>query len=197
MISCIYQIKNKLNGKIYIGSAKNFHVRKLKHLNYLKHGKHHCRYLQFAWNKYGSENFEFIILEECEKEKLVEREQYWFDYLQPYNRKIGYNISPTAGNTLGTERTDEQKLKLSLSQRGHKHTEETKLKWSEQRTGKEHSKEARINMSKAKKEMSPWNCPDGSRCKCEICLPIRKLKWKEYYKRSYEKTKKQKCIYIN
>ncbi len=187
----IYKITNILNNKIYVGSAKDFHVRKLKHLNFLRNGKHHCIHLQYAYNQYGENAFEFSIIEIVENAtKLIEREQYWLDITKCYVREIGYNISPTAGNTLGTKRTPDQRLKLSASQRGHKHTEQTKLKWSEQRTGKSHSPEAIENMRKSKKEMSRWSCPDGCRCKCEKCLPIiraeRNLRQRIKY---HEKTK--------
>lgn len=190
LTAAIYQIRNLKNGKIYIGSAKNFHSRKLKHLNFLKNGKHHCSHLQNAWNLDGAVNFQFEILELItDINILIVREQFYLDWFKSYNREIGYNLSPTAGNTLGTKRTPEQRLKLSKSQTGHKHTEETKLKWSEQRKGKIHSLETRTKLSQAHKEMSRWNCPDGSRCRCGKCLPLRLAERKKANKNYYEKTK--------
>ena len=39
---------------------------------------------------FGVENFTFEIIEECEKEQLDEREQYWQEYFQA--RSFGYSI---------------------------------------------------------------------------------------------------------
>jgi len=96
-MKCIYQILNKVNGKFYIGSTNNFKRRKSSHLWPLRNNKHKCPYLQHAWNKYGEENFEFLILEQVEKlEDLVTIEQYYFDTLKPE-----YNILKIAGTSIG------------------------------------------------------------------------------------------------
>ncbi len=50
-----YKIVNKINNKIYYGSSK--HIK--KHKSQLKNNKHHCLYLQRAYNKYGANNFEY------------------------------------------------------------------------------------------------------------------------------------------
>ena len=39
---------------------------------------------------FGVENFTFEIIEECEREQLGEREQYWQEYFQA--RSFGYSI---------------------------------------------------------------------------------------------------------
>lgn len=65
----IYQIVNKLDGKIYIGSAKKFSVRYYQHINSLKKGTHHNNHLQSAFNKDGSDVFEFHVLEVVEGEQ--------------------------------------------------------------------------------------------------------------------------------
>jgi hypothetical protein len=44
--------------------------------------------LQNAWNKYGEDNFYFSVLELVpDKDKLIEREQYWIDKLNACDRK--------------------------------------------------------------------------------------------------------------
>ena len=53
----IYKIINILNGKVYIGSAKNFQHRWSRHVSALNLDKHENLHLQNAWNKYGSSNF--------------------------------------------------------------------------------------------------------------------------------------------
>lgn len=92
MIGYIYIIRNSINGKFYIGSSKNCHVRKLKHFNELRKNKHHSIHLQRAFNKYSEDNFEFIIIETCYN--YLEREQYLFDNVIDF--KDTYNISKMA-----------------------------------------------------------------------------------------------------
>lgn len=108
----IYKIESLTNRKLYIGSAINIKERWRSHKKLLKKDKHYNKHLQNAWNKYGEDNFSFEIIECVEyKNILIEREQYWLDYYNSYDRKIGYNISPTAGSPLGVKHTQELKEK--------------------------------------------------------------------------------------
>lgn len=66
--SGIYAFVNKINGMFYIGSATIFRKRWDLHLNELRKNKHKNPYLQNVYNKYGEINFQFIILEYCEKQ---------------------------------------------------------------------------------------------------------------------------------
>lgn len=63
MISCIYTITNKINGKIYVGKTYNFFNRKSQHKCALRENTHENRHLQRAWNTYGEDSFIFEILE--------------------------------------------------------------------------------------------------------------------------------------
>lgn len=95
--SGIYQIRNLLDGKIYIGSATDFYSRKnYEHFYLLRKNKHvNCK-LQRAFNKYGEDNFVFEIIEFIKDEdKLLECEQYWMDRFNVV--EDGYNIQPIAG----------------------------------------------------------------------------------------------------
>ncbi len=120
MISGIYKIVNNINNKIYIGSAINLSRRFKEHIRTLKSNKHHNKKMQNSWNKHGENNFSFVIIEYCEKEKLILREQHYIDEINPE-----YNICRIAGNTLGTKMSDEQKKHLSVINTGKKLTEET------------------------------------------------------------------------
>ena len=106
MKSGIYKILNRITNDFYIGSSQHLKNRKNRHWKDLKNNKHHSIILQRAVNKYNIDNFIFEILEFCEIEKLIEREQYYLDLLQPL-----YNISPTAGNCKGVKRTEKFKEK--------------------------------------------------------------------------------------
>lgn len=80
----IYGIINLINDKKYIGSSINIRHRFITHKCYLRKNIHSNKHLQSAWNKYGEENFKFELIEECEEDKLIEREQYWIDYYGRY-----------------------------------------------------------------------------------------------------------------
>ncbi len=103
----IYQILNKVNQKKYIGSSIRLQGRKKRHFSELNCNIHHSQALQRAYNKYGKESFDFFILEYCEAEKLLEREQYYLDNLKP-----DYNICKIAGNCLGKITSEETKKKI-------------------------------------------------------------------------------------
>ena len=92
----IYVIKNKINGKFYIGSSDDIRHRWYEHSYKLKRNKHNNTHLQNAWNKYGENNFEFLIVERCNNEDLLTREQHYIDELQPF-KENGYNICDIAG----------------------------------------------------------------------------------------------------
>ena len=72
----IYQIKNLVNGKIYIGSSVDLKRRRKHHFVDLRRNVHHCKYLQRAWNKYGETKFKFEILEIVEETKQKMRDAW-------------------------------------------------------------------------------------------------------------------------
>lgn len=93
LISGIYIIKNLINEKFYIGSSKDILERFKDHIRELNKDNHANVYLQAAWYLYGEKVFEFLILEECEEEYLLIREQY---YLDNNNWNQLYNLSKIA-----------------------------------------------------------------------------------------------------
>lgn len=124
----IYKILCKSSNKFYIGSATWYSKRKDKHLWGLRNGKHCNPYLQNAWNKYTESDFEFIVIEQCTAENLLEKEQYWLDNTKCYDRNIGYNISKLASSKKGTKMPDSAKKKIGDFWRGKKHSEERRQK---------------------------------------------------------------------
>lgn len=92
-VMVIYQIKNKINGKLYIGQTSDFEKRLRQHQNSIKYPKVKMP-IKYAIIKYGWENFEAKILETCTQDKIDKQEIHWIKTLnsrQPngYNLKIG------------------------------------------------------------------------------------------------------------
>lgn len=58
--SGIYKIINRTNGHYYVGSAGKVRNRWNDHKRFLRQNRHPNSHLQYAWNKYGSDAFEFI-----------------------------------------------------------------------------------------------------------------------------------------
>lgn len=90
----IYKITNKINNKTYIGQSINIENRWQQHkINAFNFNTHTYNYpLYRAIRKYGLDNFEFQVLEECNKEILTQEEQYYIDYYNSLNPNCGYNL---------------------------------------------------------------------------------------------------------
>lgn len=99
-ISGIYCIINIKNSKKYIGSSKNIRQRLWSHRAELRHNKHENAHLQSAWNKYGEHNFDYYILENCDKSLLLEREQWYINIIKPeYNINLVTQRPPCTKNS--------------------------------------------------------------------------------------------------
>jgi group I intron endonuclease len=57
--------------------------------------------------KYGYSNFKVEILEFCNKDEVLAREQHYLDLLKPE-----YNILTAAGSSLGYKHSEETKVKM-------------------------------------------------------------------------------------
>ncbi|HEY9629378.1 MAG TPA: NUMOD3 domain-containing DNA-binding protein [Coleofasciculaceae cyanobacterium] len=158
----IYAIIHKESGKIYVGSAaQSFRQRWYSHKFLLRKNKHHSQHIQNAWNKYGEEAFEFRILEIIHPDlifqTLIRSEQEWMDYYQAANPKYGYNICPTAGNSLGTKHSEETKAKVSAANKGKKLSEEHKAKLSASLKGKSSPNKGKALSEEHKAKLSAAN----------------------------------------
>ena len=143
--SGIYKITCLDNGKVYVGSAIWIKKRWSSHKVCLKRNTHHNPHLQSAFNKYGKESFIYEVLEECSKNKLIEREQYWMGRYKAVDKTIGFNIVPYADRK---EMSEETKLKISLANKGRKRSKQTraKMRYAQQNR----SKEWKRNIAKSK-----------------------------------------------
>lgn len=109
--AAIYICINLINGNMYVGSGGKGYVydRYRAHLHKAK--KQGSKIVNAAVDKYGLENFAFVILEYVinEKDTILSREQYYINLLLPV-----YNIAKIAGSVIGVKRSIEQRLKQSL-----------------------------------------------------------------------------------
>ena len=110
----VYQIRNRVNGKIFVAASRNLAADRNSRLFQLQRGTVvFNRELQHDVGRCGAESFEFSVLAEMEKPqagvdpvralKALERE--WIERLQPFGEH-GYNSPPTS-------RRSKEKLELS------------------------------------------------------------------------------------
>lgn len=147
--SGIYCIINKINNHRYIGSAKDLKRRKSGHFRELRSNEHINIYLQRAYNKYGEANFEFQVIElVSDKSILIEREQFWIDYIiSTFGRSNLYNICLIANSVIGLTWT----LKKETLKKRKKHrSKETKNKLRLANIGRKFSEEHRKKLALAK-----------------------------------------------
>ena len=105
----IYYIKNTINNKYYVGQSINIHKRWREERRALN-GEVDAwnTHLQNAWKKYGANNFEFRIIEECDQVLLNEREIFWIKQLHAFTN--GYNL--TSGGRAGVIVSDATRNKI-------------------------------------------------------------------------------------
>lgn len=146
----VYCILNKVNEKRYVGSSANIEHRWFCHRRELETNKHGNMYLQNSYNKHGSEQFHYFMLEYCSENECVIKEQEWIDFFQPFGEK-GYNISPTAGSVLGLKHSEQSKKNMSEAHKGYVMPEEQKKKISDAHKGRPKSEETKRKLSEAHK----------------------------------------------
>lgn len=153
----VYQIKNKINSKIYIGmTTKTIAERWRKHKSAINTTD---TLLYRAMKKHGVENFWIEALEKTTYEELEEKERDWINKMNSLSPN-GYNLT-IGGRSLngknnpfyGKRHTEKTKKRLAAMATkrigsanpffGKKHAEETKKKISEKNKGRKQSKEER------------------------------------------------------
>jgi len=98
----VFQIKNKINGKIFIGSSLDlnaiWHAQKLQ----LDFGMHAKSVLQSEWKEFGPASFTYEIVEEIKQnddkptdypKEIKALEEMIIENLQPFDER-GYNKRP-------------------------------------------------------------------------------------------------------
>lgn len=119
----IYLIKNKVNGKGYIGQSIDIKRRYQEHLRAgqpeiypQKSERDSNTPIHLAMQKYGVKNFELILLEECSKEELNQKEKEWIKKLQTGIKEKGYNVSEGGQENFGLKGEYHSQAKLTEDQ---------------------------------------------------------------------------------
>lgn len=175
----VYQHKNKINGKVYIGITMQKPERRwgLNGNNYKT-----SPYFYAAIQKYGWNNFEHnILFTNLTKEEACLKEQELIKKFNSTNRELGYN-STSGGDVFTMNEETKQKISQALKGNqnglGHPCSEEKKKKISEAQKGRSFTEEHRQKLSEAaqkrqvpcseeKKKKLSQNYPHKRKVYCE------------------------------
>ena len=121
----IYIIKNKTDGKVYIGQSVDVEYRVCNHFSNLKWNRHGNEHMQRAYNK-DPTAFTWELLCECTVDELDEKEIAYIKEYRCADPTYGYNKS--FGGQQEHRATAETKAKMSLTKKGKKFTKEHCMK---------------------------------------------------------------------
>lgn len=144
MRSGIYQIRNIINGKKYVGISNDVPRRLQGHKNRLRRGDHANRHLQSAFNKHGEAAFVFEIIVWCPAHELLIKEQSFIE-----SGEFRYNLKSASGSHYGFRHTKEAKQRIGKAWRGKKRGPM--------------SAEHRAKLSASKRGIPAWNKGKKSR----------------------------------
>ncbi len=151
MISGIYKITCKANGRIYVGSAVKLSNRWRQHRDALIRGDHDNARLQNSWNKYGADAFEWEVIEHVEPKLLIEREKHFMALLNAFDSELGFNLTPVAGSMLGFKHNEESLDKMAAAKIGRKQTPEHIESRIRHRRGKKRNPETAAKIADAQR----------------------------------------------
>ncbi len=115
-VSGIYELRSTTSGKRYVGSSVDVYGRLWTHRRELRRNGHYNTHLQAAWNKYGEDTFEYVLLLECDHDNLLQYEQFCLDGWKPEYSKAISAERPGLGNRW--HHTEEMKRQISASNKG-------------------------------------------------------------------------------
>lgn len=130
MKSGIYQIRNIVNGRVYVGKSKDIPFRWKGHLSNLRAGTHPNRPLSSDWAAFGESNFVFEVLEYCEESLLRSKEMEWSRRLRSFDKEHGYNFLCDFDGFNG-KHAEYTKAQIGKTLSGIKRSEETRKKQRE------------------------------------------------------------------
>jgi hypothetical protein len=111
---------------MYIGQSGSITARWKVHKSLLKNGKHYNKHLQSDYNKFGEQEFEFIVLELCGNETRDDRESHWVGFHKSNSEEKGYNKD--SGGSVGRVRNDSVRKIISAKAKKRGMPKETQEK---------------------------------------------------------------------
>ena len=175
-MGCVYLVENTTNKKCYIGKTiGTLEQRKCTHQCTSKQHNSKC-FFHRALQKYGFENFEWIILYKNKSDKkLIKKEIY---FIEKYKTKFpnGYNLTNGGDGISGHKQSKQTRKKMSKSAMGNSNakgvvrSKEYLEKQRKAQTGKYHTEEAKRKMSFSQRKINHIRDQNGhfisnSRCK--------------------------------
>jgi group I intron endonuclease len=122
---------------LYVGKARHLRTRLNEHFRDIRVGEHPNGIVQKTVTKYGEADYTLFVLEPCQPEELLQREQNWLDYYNDRYPKALMNIATKSDKTTaGYKHTDAAKAKVSAAHKGHSVSAATRAKISAANKGK-------------------------------------------------------------
>jgi hypothetical protein len=96
----VFLIRNNLNDKVFLAAGVDLRGLMNRHKFQLNNGNHANKQLQADWNKFGSNNFAFEIVDELSpragaevdyRAEVAFLEDLWLQKLKPFGER-GYNL---------------------------------------------------------------------------------------------------------
>lgn len=142
----VYLRRNEINGMMYVGQTKNLKRRQWDWSHLEK--KYSNDILDAAREEYGTENFSFTILSECDTQDELDRWER--HYIKIYRTRYpnGYNLCDGGKGCSGWIMPEEIRKKLSESKKGEGNPMYGVKPWN---TGKKWSDENKKKISEGRK----------------------------------------------
>ena len=161
-LSGIYEIRNRLSGKSYIGSANRIKERWKSHASSLRCKQHQNKHLQYSFSKamesmIHDDFIEFHVVEIMQyssKEERLERETYWIKLaIEIYGRENVYNmrLDPMQETKEWSKDPEKTREKMSAAHRSKKLSEDTKRRISVSKKGMPNTKAIGVPRSEVTK----------------------------------------------
>lgn len=112
MVSGVYSIRCKLDGRLYIGAAKKLNIRFNGHRSDMRRGRHHSTMMQDVWDRHGSSAFEFRVLVVCDLDYAQDVETKLIEMLRP-----AFNTTRRLKDHTGVRRSRETRDRQAAARR--------------------------------------------------------------------------------
>lgn len=152
------------SGSAYVGSSIRLRRRVLHHFARMRCGEHENASVQAAFTKYGS--LEAKVLEYCDKDVLLAREQHWIDTLHPNLNGCKFAGAPMRDAGVAA--------KLSAALRGRSVSEEWRRRISATKSGVTLSDEQKRRISEATKGI-PKSQAMRAKLAATKCRPVESI----------------------